>query len=152
MTDIVSPGKRSSMMAGIGAKDTKPEIIIRKLLYRAGFRYRLHVKELPGKPDLVFPKYRAVIFVNGCFWHGHSCHLFKWPKSREEFWSNKIKGNIARDRRKIDDLLDKKLRVMTIWECALKGKSRIDLDELLGRITVWIKGDEVEGEISGEQM
>lgn len=138
MTDIVSPQKRSSMMSGIKGKDTSPEKQVRKSIFSRGFRYRLHAKDLPGKPDLVFPKYNTVVFVNGCFWHGHSdCHLFRYPKSKQEFWKNKIGGNIARDRKNIDLLLNEGWRIVIIWECTLKGKYRIGTDnvsDLLERI------------------
>ena len=97
MTDVVDSKTRSRMMSNIRDRNTKPEIKIRQALHAKGFRYRLHDKKLPGKPDLVFPKYKAVIQINGCFWHGHSCPLFKWPLTRVEFWQNKIGGNIKRD-------------------------------------------------------
>lgn len=90
MADVVTPEKRSKMMSGIQGKNTKPELTIRKGLHALGFRYRLHGKTLPGKPDLVFPKYKAVIFIHGCFWHAHHCHLFKWPSTRVDFWQEKI--------------------------------------------------------------
>ena len=93
MVDVVTPEKRSAMMSGIKGKNTKPEFIVRKALFKRGFRYTLHNKNLPGKPDLVFARYKAVVFVNGCFWHGHNCHLFKWPKSNPEFWKEKITNN-----------------------------------------------------------
>lgn len=89
MTDVVDKATRSRMMAGIKGKDTKPEMLIRSELHRRGFRFRKNVKDLPGKPDIVLPKYRAVIMVNGCFWHGHGCRLFKWPSTRPEFWREK---------------------------------------------------------------
>jgi DNA mismatch endonuclease Vsr len=91
LADIVSPEKRSEMMSGISSRNTKPEIMIRKVLYQQGFRFRLHRKDLPGTPDLLFPKYNALIFVHGCFWHGHDCRLFKWPSSRPDFWKKKVK-------------------------------------------------------------
>lgn len=122
MADIVSKKKRSEMMAGIRGKNTNPEIIVRKMLHAMGYRFRLHRKDLPGKPDIVLPKYRAAIFVNGCFWHGHDCHLFKWPKTREAFWREKIVGNAMRDRKKENELLAAGWRVAVIWECCLKGK------------------------------
>ena len=96
--DIVTPAVRSRMMAGIRGKDTRPELVLRTALHRRGFRYRLHRRDLPGTPDLVFPGRKAVIFVHGCFWHGHDCHLFHWPQTRADFWRGKIGGNIARDR------------------------------------------------------
>jgi len=138
MADIVTPSKRSQMMAGIGPKDTKLEILVRNAMHKAGFRYRLHVKTLPGKPDLVFPKYNSVIFINGCFWHGHDCHLFKWPKTRPEFWRGKIEGNRARDMRNRKELLETGWRVMTIWECALKGREKIPLEQVIGAASKWL--------------
>ena len=93
MADVVDRKTRSRMMSGIRGKNTRPELLIRKGLHARGFRFRLHDKRLPGKPDLVLPKYSAVIFVHGCFWHGHDCHLFKWPQSRREFWRKKITRN-----------------------------------------------------------
>lgn len=90
MIDIVDTATRSRMMAGIKGKNTKPEKLVRSLLHRQGFLFRLNVRELPGKPDIVLPRYRAVIFVNGCFWHGHDCFSFKWPKTRTDFWQHKI--------------------------------------------------------------
>lgn len=149
MSDIVSPEKRSKMMAGIRGKDTKPEMQIRKALHARGFRYRLHDKGVPGKPDLVFPKYNAVIFVQGCFWHAHDCHLFKWPKSRPEFWKTKIEGNVSRDNVNFQKQRALGWRVLYVWECALKGKRRIGPDELVESVCLWIKSDQKTGEISG---
>ena len=124
MADIVSPEKRSQMMSGIKGKNTRPELIVRKLLHRAGFRFRLHRKDLPGKPDIILPKYSTVIFVNGCFWHGHeNCHLFKPPKSNQEFWRQKILGNKIRDQKNLMALDNLGWKTLLIWECALKGKS-----------------------------
>lgn len=147
MTDIVSPGKRSRMMSGIKAKNTKPELIIRKELFRRGFRYRLHAGKLPGKPDIVLPKYRAAIFINGCFWHGHGCHLFRWPKSNIEFWREKITGNIQRDTIKSQSLLDEGWRIMTVWECALRGKEKENLQKVLDNLVDWLLSNNRNGEI-----
>src|SRR5690606_25791969 len=116
LPDIFTPEVRSRMMAGIRSTDTKPELMLRKGLHALGWRYRLHARGLPGKPDLVFPARRAVIFANGCFWHGHDCHLFKWPRSREEFWRAKIAGNIVRDLRNRDQLVAAGWRVADVWE------------------------------------
>lgn len=130
-------------MAGIGPKDTKPELIVRKALHNSGFRYRLHAKNLPGKPDLVFPRYKAVILINGCFWHGHDCHLFKWPKTRPDFWKQKIGGNIARDQRTNAELLATGWRVMTIWECALKGRDKIPYLQFVDTASGWLRSTKV---------
>src|SRR4051812_25000557 len=105
------------MMAGIRAKDTKPELIVRRGLHRAGLRFRIHDRRLPGKPDLVFPKYKAVVLVHGCFWHGHDCKLFKWPNTRPEFWRSKIGSTINRDAAVRIQLVKAGWRVLEIWEC-----------------------------------
>lgn len=130
------------MMSGIRNKDTRPEILVRKALFSRGFRYRLGGCGLPGKPDLVFHKYRAVLFVNGCFWHGHGCHLFKWPSSNQDFWRDKINGNVSRDIANQRACIDRGYRVATIWECAIKGKFRQPWDKIIEQISGWlIQGD-----------
>lgn len=142
MPDVVTPEVRSRMMAGIRGTDTRPEMLLRKSLHALGWRYRLHGRGIAGKPDLVFPGRRALIFANGCFWHGHDCHLFKWPKSREAFWRDKIAGNIARDRRVRDQLLADGWRIAEVWECALKGRERMPLDVVLAACDEFLRGDE----------
>ena len=112
-------------MSGIRGKDTKPEMIVRRALHRAGFRYRLHEKRLPGKPDIVLPKYKAVIFVHGCFWHGHGCKDFKWPKTREEWWRAKIEGNVERDHRDMHRLAAMGWQVRVLWECSLQDDASL---------------------------
>lgn len=140
MADVVSPQKRSEMMSGIKAKDTKPEIFVRKALFRKGYRYRIHNKSLPGKPDIVLAKYKVAIQINGCYWHGHEdCPLFRLPKSKTEFWDKKIKSNITRDERSLDLLAKRGWRVVIVWECAIKGKDRIDPANLLSQIESFIK-------------
>ena len=112
-------------MSRIAGKDTKPEELVRKYLFSKGFRYRKNVRKLPGTPDLVLPKYRTVIFVNGCFWHGHEgCKYFVWPKSNAEFWRLKIETNISRDQRKEAQLRDMGWNVMIVWECELRPPKR----------------------------
>lgn len=138
------------MMAGIKGKNTKPELLIRKALHRQGFRYKLHDKLLPGKPDLVFPRYRAVIMVNGCFWHGHDCHLFKWPSTRPEFWREKITRNTVKDSENLDALRISGWRVLTIWECALKGRTRLSLDEVINLAANWLRSGGEDMEITGD--
>lgn len=119
--DIVTPEVRSGMMSGIRGKDTAPELKVRRFLHANGFRYRLHRKDLPGKPDIVLPKYKACTFVNGCFWHRHKgCKLASEPKSREEFWNRKFSENVARDQRNIKALQAAGWRVAVIWECGLR--------------------------------
>ena len=149
--DIVTGAVRSRIMASIGGKNTKPELMIRSALHKRGFRFRLHRKDLPGKPDLVFAGRGAVIFVHGCFWHGHDCHLFRWPKSREEFWRDKIGKNIERDRRQYQALVDAGWRIGTVWECALKGKARLPFDSVIDQCAVWLKSDAGTLEVSGDK-
>jgi DNA mismatch endonuclease (patch repair protein) len=139
------------MMAGIRGKDTAPELLVRQGLHARGFRFRLHDRNLPGKPDLVFPSRRAVIFVHGCFWHGHDCHLFKWPSSRAEFWREKIEGNTKRDEAAIDALLTAGWRVLTVWECALKGRERRITADVLDEITGWLTSSSANGIVRGKQ-
>lgn len=151
MTDIVDQETRSRMMAGIRGKDTTPELIVRRGLHGAGFRYRLHSRRLPGRPDLVLRRHRALILVNGCFWHGHKCHLFKWPRGpRAEFWRQKIVGNIQRDRQNYKAYEDSGWRVAVVWECALKGRNRLDSERVIDRLAAWIGGSERFIEISGK--
>ena len=130
------------MMAGIGPANTKPEMMLRRGLHARGYRYRLHDRRLPGRPDMVFPGRRAVILAHGCFWHGHDCHLFRWPGTRAEFWRDKIGGNIARDTRVRDQLLALGWRVADVWECTLRGRERWPLEEVLGRCAAFLDGDE----------
>lgn len=139
------------MMAGIKATNTKPEMLIRRALHALGYRYRLHVKGLPGKPDIVFPGRRAVIFVHGCFWHGHDCALFRWPATREKFWRSKIAGNITRDQRSTEQLLDHGWRVLDIWECTLKGRERLGLDVVLADCIAFLDGTEMRASIGSDQ-
>jgi len=128
MVDNISKEERSHVMSLVKQKDTKPEMIVRSYLHRKGLRYRLHNKTLPGKPDLVFPKYKTIVFVHGCFWHGHGdpqCKLARIPKSRVEFWTNKIKGNRERDTGNKKKLEIMGWRVLTIWECELSGQESL---------------------------
>ena len=149
MADIVSPKVRSRMMSGIRGKNTRPELLIRRGLFALGFRYRLHGKRLHGRPDLVFPKYHAVVFVNGCFWHGHDCHLFRWPSSRPSFWEEKITSNRARDVDVKIALAADGWRVLTVWECALKGRRKRLLDDVIRRAAAWIRKGPRSLEIRG---
>ncbi|GJM39824.1 MAG: very short patch repair endonuclease [Ardenticatenaceae bacterium] len=149
MTDVVDRKTRSRMMSGIRGKDTKLELIIRKRLHALGFRYKLHNKQLPGKPDMVFPKYKAVILVNGCFWHGHNCHLFKWPSTREKFWRNKITRTKEKDKENIERLLSAEWRILQIWECAIKGKEKIPIDKVIEKCSTWLESSQKQLDIRG---
>lgn len=136
-------------MAGIRGKDTRPEMILRRGLHARGFRFRLHDRRLPGRPDLVFPGRRAVIFIHGCFWHGHRCHLFRLPTTRQEFWRTKIDGNVARDMAAEGALIVDGWRVLTIWECALKGRERLPAQVVIDRAANWLVTGQVRVTIAG---
>lgn len=142
VADIVSSATRSRMMSGIRGRDTKPEIQLRQMLHRAGFRFRLQVRTLPGCPDIVLPRYRAAVFAHGCFWHGHSCHLFRLPATRANFWAAKIARNRTHDNRALAGLSSAGWRTATVWECALKGRDRLDPDTLRQLLTFWIRSEE----------
>lgn len=135
MADITDPKTRSWMMSRIKGKDTKPEVAIRKRLHAMGYRYRLHAKKLPGKPDIVFPSRKAVVFVNGCFWHYHDCHLFKMPSTRRKWWKAKLEGNRQRDESNRKKLRAASWRVMVVWECAWRKKNR---EKEYDRIAAWV--------------
>lgn len=149
MADVVPPAVRSRMMAGIRGRDTKPELMLRRGLHARGFRYRVSPRNVPGKPDMVFPKYRAVIFAHGCFWHGHDCHLFRWPSSREDFWRPKILRNRERDREVREHLEKAGWRIGTVWECALKGRGRLQPEAVIRRLAEWLPSDLPQIEIRG---
>ena len=127
MGDVHTPEQRSFNMSRIRSKNTKPEEMVRKYLFSQGFRYRKNDPRLPGKPDIVLPKYKTVIFVNGCFWHGHTgCRYFVWPTNNEDFWKEKINSNIDRDKQIVKRLADLGWNVIVIWECELKRQVRDD--------------------------
>ncbi|MBU2704074.1 DNA mismatch endonuclease (patch repair protein) [Sporomusaceae bacterium BoRhaA] len=141
MTDVFTPEKRSEVMGKIRSRDTKPEEMVRKWLFFNGFRYRKNVSNLPGKPDIVLPRYRTVVFVNGCFWHAHEgCRLFVVPKTRREWWLEKLGGNRARDERNMRLLREAGWNVVIVWECALKNKKQADIT--LGKLEELIKNNE----------
>ncbi len=129
-------------MSRIKSKNTKPEELVRKYLFSQGFRYIKNDRRLPGSPDIVLPKYKTVIFVNGCFWHGHNgCKYFVWPKSNEDFWKNKIKANIARDKKKTDALEALGWKVIVVWECELKTQNKNDTLQKIKTHIIGNKGD-----------
>lgn len=141
MADVLTPEQRSYNMSQIGGKNTKPEEMVRKFLFSQGFRYRKNVARLPGKPDIVLPKYKTVVFVNGCFWHGHEgCRYFVWPKNNSEFWREKITGNVQRDKQNHQLLAEQGWHVIDIWECELKGKGVNDTLTNLAREILSYKG------------
>ena len=137
MADNHSNEVRSRNMSRIRSTDNKPEEIVRKFLFAQGFRYRKNDKKLPGKPDIVLPKYRTVIFVNGCFWHKHDCPRFVWPSSNQDYWRPKILGNVERDKKNADQLRSQGWNVIVVWECELKKTVR---DERLYALCSEIKG------------
>lgn len=136
-------------MSRIRDKDTRPEMLVRRGLHALGYRYRLHDRRLPGNPDLVFPKYKAVVEVNGCFWHLHDCHLFKWPGTRAEFWREKLERNRERDRRDYRDLLDAGWRLCVVWECALKGRTSASAAEIVQAVAGWLESDRLRLDLEG---
>jgi len=138
------------MMSCIRAKDTKPELLVRRMLHKRGFRYTLHAGKLPGKPDMVFPSLKAVIFVHGCFWHGHEgCHYFRWPTSRKEFWQEKIGRNKYNDDRSSRALAYEGWRILTVWECSLRGKDAATREEIGNRIADWLENGKRSKQIKG---
>jgi DNA mismatch endonuclease (patch repair protein) len=137
MTDVFNKEKRSKIMSSVKSKDTKPEIIVRKLLHSMGYRFRLHREDLPGTPDIVLPKYKKVIFVHGCFWHGHEgCPRAKLPKTNKEFWRVKITKNMARDAETMQDLSRTGWQSLVIWTCEIK-----DLEQLSKKIRNFLSND-----------
>jgi DNA mismatch endonuclease, patch repair protein len=136
MADVYSKAKRSYTMSRIRSKDTKPEILVRKYLFAEGFRFRLHNKKIPGSPDISLKKHKCLIFVNGCFWHGHSnCKISHMPKTNKKFWNTKIWNNIKRDKRTLKKLRKLGWKVLVIWECQIKGeKTEINLQKLIRNI------------------
>ena len=150
MADIVDRATRSRMMSGIRGKDTRLEILVRQGLHVRGFRYRLHCRDLPGRPDVVLPKYRAALFVNGCFWHGHEgCPLFKWPESRRDWWRAKIEATRRRDDSASEALTRSHWRQARVWECALAGKFRLNRDDALDHLADWLRSQAPRIDIIG---
>lgn len=148
MNDVVSPQIRSRMMSGIRGKNTKPELRVRQYLHGQGFRYSLHRRDLPGRPDLVLPKYRAVVFVHGCFWHAHPhCRYATTPSTRREFWTEKLAANRLRDESVVSQLTGQGWRVVVVWECALRRTP----DESLAELSEFLRSDRKCQEIAWNQ-
>lgn len=147
MVDVVAPVDRSRMMAGIKGKHSQPELLVRRLLFASGYRFRLHRRDLPGTPDIVMPGRKIAIFVHGCFWHFHQgCRFAKMPSTRPEFWKAKLEANVERDRRSIEKLQAIGWRVLCVWECTLRDASAAA--SLQDNMQRWIEGDAPIGEIS----
>jgi DNA mismatch endonuclease (patch repair protein) len=149
LIDVLTPAQRKLNMRRIRARDTKPELLLRRGLHALGLRFRLHVRDLPGRPDLVFPRYRTALLVHGCFWHGHDCPLFRMPATRREFWASKIAGNRKRDQRTLDSLRTAGWRTLVVWECSLKGPARLPMSELLSRCFAFIRGGSEQDVVTG---
>lgn len=146
MVDVVSPADRSRMMAGIQGKNTKPELIVRRMLFSSGYRFRLHRRDLPGAPDIVMPGRKVAVFVHGCFWHRHQgCRLAKMPATRPEFWKAKLEANVARDRRAVEKLQALGWRVLWVWECSTRDAEAAA--GLQAAMSSWLEGGEPLGEI-----
>ena len=151
--DTLPPEMRHVNMSHIRSKDTNPEKLIRSALFRAGFRYRICDKRYPGKPDLIFPRYYAVIFINGCFWHAHeNCTYFRFPKSNQDFWRKKFSRNKERDAENISYYREQCWRICVVWECAIRGKkSKKKIEKVTGEIIQWLEEpQEAFLEIKGE--
>lgn len=148
MEPPVSP-TRSKNMAAIKGRDTKPEMTIRRGLHARGYRFRLHDRKIPGTPDIVFRKHAALIDIRSCFFHGHDCDLFQMPRTRQDFWSNKIASNRLRDQRNLEAQLELGWRVAIVWECSLRGRNKIGEDAVLDKLSAWLSSDEKSLEIKG---
>jgi len=149
MADIVDPATRSRMMSGIRGRNTRIEVAVRKGLFALGYRYRTDVRSLPGRPDIVLPRWNAVVLVHGCFWHAHDCGLCRIPATRPEFWREKLEGNARRDRRNEAALNDAGWRIAIVWECALRGRGASALGEVINSLHAWIRGREQMIELRG---
>jgi DNA mismatch endonuclease (patch repair protein) len=139
MTDIYSKNKRSEIMSHISNRETKQEIIVRKFLFSKGFRYRKNVKTLSGKPDIVLPKYKTIIFIHGCFWHGHKCKRGKLPENNRNFWLTKIRGNAKRDKQNVIKLKKLGWKVITIWQCEINNL--ISREKRLNEVLCYLMGE-----------
>jgi DNA mismatch endonuclease, patch repair protein len=139
MIDIVTPAVRSRMMSTVRSKNTKGELVLRKRLTALGYHYRLHRRDLPGTPDLVFPGRRAVIFFHGCFWHWHGCSLFRMPSSNAAFWAQKLMRNVDCDARAKRKLIRSGWRVLEVWECAIRGAREEEIDGVVAKIDGWLQ-------------
>ena len=148
MVDIVSPAIRSRMMSGIKNKNSQPEMLVRRMLFAAGYRFRLHRRDLPGTPDIILPSSKIAVFVHGCFWHAHiGCKYAKVPTTRPAFWAAKLQANVNRDQRAIEKLMSMGWRVLCVWECATRDQETVK--SLKSKVIGWINGDTQFEEIAG---
>ena len=148
--DTLTTEQRSWVMSRIRSGNTKPELIVRSLLHRAGFRFTLHRKDLPGRPDIVLPKYKTVVFVHGCFWHSHpNCKEATTPKTRTEFWQAKFTANVARDEAVREKLLEDGWRIATVWECALRKPDQMNVTTDL--LSAWLRSKELQLQIGDDE-
>lgn len=150
--DTVDRHTRSRIMAAVGQKNTGAEMKLRRALHRSGLRYRLHDRKLPGSPDLVLPRFHAVVFVHGCYWHAHGCHRSTVPKSRKVFWTEKFDANRERDERNIASLLEEGWRVLIVWECTLVGRTAMPPEEVAQHVEAWLMGDEMIKELGEKEV
>lgn len=152
MADIHDTETRRKNMRAVKHKNTKPELLLRRLLHANGFRYGLHNKNLPGKPDLHLAKYNAAVFVHGCFWHHHDCPKAKLPQTNTAFWRDKIMKNVARDEQNVNQLIERNKRVLIVWECALTGKHKTDAHTIITLCKAWLVSDSMMYEIEGNMI
>lgn len=152
MTDTLTGEQRSQRMAAVRQRDTKPEQEVRSLLHRAGFRFRLTDRRLPGSPDIVLRRWRVAVFVNGCFWHGHDCHLYRLPATRTEFWRAKTVANVKRDERVVSELRAAGWRIITVWQCALKGRTRLTPAELSAALVAAVNCNTPQVDLRGIRL
>lgn len=147
MADIVPPSVRSRMMSGIKGKNSQPELLVRRMLFAAGYRFRLHRRDLPGTPDIVMPGRKIAIFVHGCFWHAHNgCKYATLPATRPDFWAAKLQANVVRDQKAVEKLTTIGWRVLFVWECATRDRETVE--RLENKVVDWINGNSQFGEIS----
>jgi DNA mismatch endonuclease, patch repair protein len=137
--DVLTPAQRQLNMSRIRSRDTQPELLIRRGLHAHGFRFRLHKRQLPGRPDLVLARYRTVVFVNGCFWHSHGCHISRMPETRREYWQPKLDRTMQRDRDAIRALQSAGWRIVLVWECALRGRTRLAAGDAVTQVADFIR-------------
>lgn len=137
--DVLTPAQRQLNMSRIRSRDTQPELLIRRGLHAQGFRFRLHHRHLPGRPDLVLTRHRTVVFVNGCFWHSHGCHISRMPEMRREYWQPKLDRTVDRDRDAASVLRTRGWRIVTVWECAVRGRTRLVFDDVIAKIERFVR-------------